>query len=314
MNTMLSYAFSLFFVGSGVISGVAKASGEASVLIPIFQISLPKLISNDSALLCGVIFGWASGFTKSKYLTKISEFFYQIQTYFFKILTPIMPFFILGTTLKLQHDGMLAVIFSNYLPILLAFVVSAYGIVLLQFILLSSFRIDSFTKYIRNIVPAVITGFGSMSSSAALPLSIKAAENNSRNKDNAAIIIPITVNVHLVGDCFFIPMIAIAIMASFGLDVPSLSTYLLFAFYFVLAKFAVAAVPGGGILVMLPILQSYLNFSADMLGLITTIYVLFDSFITACNVAGNGAMAVIFDRIVYAIERKKSVRKKPMEI
>jgi Na+/H+-dicarboxylate symporter len=96
-------------------------------------------------------------------------------------------------------------------------------------------------------------------------------------------------------------------MVSFGFEVPSISSYLLFAFYFVLAKFAVAAVPGGGILIMLPILQTYLGFNADMLGLITAIYVLFDSFITACNVAGNGAMAVIFDRAVRYIDGGKKV-------
>jgi Na+/H+-dicarboxylate symporter len=300
---MLSYAFSLLFVGFGVIGNVAKTSTNTSELVPMFQMHLPQLISNDVALLTGVLCGLASGFLRKEHATKISAFFSMIQAYFFKILTPIMPFFILGTTLKLQHEGMLAVIYSSYLPILVAFIASAYGLVLLQFVVLSSFNIRNFTRYIHNILPAAITGFGSMSSSAALPLSIKAAENCSPTKDNAAIIVPITVNIHLVGDCFFIPMMAIAIMVSFGVNTPTFYTYLPFAFYFVLAKFAVAAVPGGGILVMLPILQNYLNFNADMLGLITAVYVLFDSFITACNVAGNIAMATIFDRIVRSLKR-----------
>ncbi|MDR1235835.1 MAG: dicarboxylate/amino acid:cation symporter [Holosporaceae bacterium] len=298
INTMLSYLFGSLFINFGIIgNSIVKMNREIAELIPMFQLNLPKLISNDIALLSGFLFGFASSFLKNECSTKVSALFSRFQSYFFRILTPIMPLFILGTTLKLQHDGMLSSICSDYLPILLAFIVSAYGIVLLQLSLLSSFNFREFMRYIKNIAPAVIAGFGSMSSSAALPLSIKAAEDNSRDKDNAAIIIPTTVNIHLVGDCFFIPMTALAIMASLGIEAPSFSTYLLFAFYFVLAKFAVAAVPGGGILVMIPILQNYLNFNADMLGLITAIYILFDSFVTACNVAGNGAMAVIFDRI-----------------
>jgi Na+/H+-dicarboxylate symporter len=91
--------------------------------------------------------------------------------------------------------------------------------------------------------------------------------------------------------------VALVISFSFGNWLPDLSHCLIFALHFVVAKFAVAAVPGGGILVMLPILEKYLGFTPDMLGLITAVYVLFDSFITGCNVAGNGSFAIIFDRI-----------------
>jgi Na+/H+-dicarboxylate symporter len=149
----------------------------------------------------------------------------------------------------------------------------------------------------------VAAGFGSMSSAAALPLSLKAAKSNLHNEDNAAIIIPASVNIHLVGDCFFIPLVALAIIISFGQELPNIFTYTSFAIQFVVAKFAVAAVPGGGILVMLPILQSQLGFSADMLGVITALYVLFDPFITACNIAGNGALAIAFDKIAANLNR-----------
>jgi Na+/H+-dicarboxylate symporter len=209
-----------------------------------------------------------------------------------------MPLFIFGTALKLRHDGMISLILSEYFTVMEFFLFSAYGYVLLQLFILSGFRFGRWIDYLKNLFPAVITGFGSMSSAAALPLSIKAAEANLSNKDNAAIIVPSTVNIHLVGDCFFIPFVALAILISFGKELPDISTYFIFAIRFVAAKFAVAAVPGGGILVMLPILQNYLGFSADMLGLITTLYILFDSFITACNIAGNCSLAIFFDKII----------------
>lgn len=306
INTILSYMTSILFNWFGMIKSVAKVNQESSLLIPIFPINIPKIISNDSALILGCILGLISGFFKADVFRKISNTFNSFQKYFFKILTPIMPLFIIGTSLKLQHDGMLSTICKDYFPILLVFIISAYGVVLTQFILLSSCNFKKFILYLKNILPAVITGFGSMSSAAALPLSIKAAENNSLNKENAAIIIPATVNVHLAGDCFFIPMISIAVMISFEIDIPTFSNYLIFAFYFMLAKFAIAAVPGGGILVMLPILQKYLGFNTDMLGLITALYILFDPIITACNVAGNGSMAIIFDKILCRTKNTKN--------
>jgi Na+/H+-dicarboxylate symporter len=96
-------------------------------------------------------------------------------------------------------------------------------------------------------------------------------------------------------------------MLALGLPIPNSTQYSLFAVHFVLAKFGVAAVPGGGILVMLPILQTYLNFNGEMLGLITALYVLFDPIITACNVAGNGAMAIIFDKMTKTFNGKDAL-------
>lgn len=86
-------------------------------------------------------------------------------------------------------------------------------------------------------------------------------------------------------------------LKNYGIDEPSFINYLLFAFYFVLAKFSVAAVPGGGILVMLPILESYLGFNAEMMSLITALYILFDPVITSSNVLGNGAFSMVIEKV-----------------
>lgn len=305
INAMLSYISSFLFTSLNIVSNVSGIvnNNYGITLKTIFELSLPKVISNDIALLSGILCGLVCSFIKNKKIAKLTDIFEKMQKYFFRLLTPIMPLFILGTTLKLQHDGMLQIICKNYLPILFIFISSAYGFVLLQFAFLSSFKLNKFIQYLQNILPAVIVGFGAMSSAAALPLSIKGTQQNSSNKENASIIVPATVNIHLVGDCFFIPMMAIAIIISFGNGMPELSKYIIFSIYFVLAKFAVAAVPGGGVLVMLPVLQKYLGFNTDMLGLITAIYILFDPVITACNVAGNGAMGILFDKIMYSREK-----------
>ena len=85
-------------------------------------------------------------------------------------------------------------------------------------------------------------------------------------------------------------------MKSFGVAEPGFLSYLIFAAYFVMAKFSVAGVPGGGILVMLPVLESYLGFNGEMLSLITALYILFDPVITCANVLGNGGFAITIER------------------
>ena len=129
-----------------------------------------------------------------------------------------------------------------------------------------------------------------------MPLTLNGTEKNSANPLLARSIISATVNIHLIGDCFAIPIFAFAILKSFGLPNPDLSTYLVFAGYFVFAKFSVAAVPGGGILVMLPILEKHLGFKPEMLSLITALYILFDPVITSANVMGNGAFALLISK------------------
>ena len=86
-------------------------------------------------------------------------------------------------------------------------------------------------------------------------------------------------------------------MKNFGVEEPSFYSYIGFTVYFVLAKFSVAAIPGGGILVMLPILERYLGFDGAMTSLITALYILFDPVITCANVLGNGAFALAAGRI-----------------
>ena len=80
------------------------------------------------------------------------------------------------------------------------------------------------------------------------------------------------------------------------MGLPDVGVYLIFCLYFVLNKFAVAAVPGGGILVMMPVLQQYLGFNDEMLSLIMMLYILFDSLITTANVMGNNVFAILFSR------------------
>jgi Na+/H+-dicarboxylate symporter len=197
----------------------------------------------------------------------------------------------------MQADGTMQTILKDYKMIFLVIFAAQFAYIIFAYAALNYFKPGDFINNIKNMLPASIAGFSTMSSASVMPLTIVGAEMNARQKPLVRSIIPATVNIHLVGDCFAIPIFAYAIMKSFGVAEPSLLTYLIFMFYFVLAKFSVAAIPGGGIVVMLPILESCLGFNSEMLSLITALYILFDPVITSANVLGNGMFAKLIDTL-----------------
>ncbi len=266
-------------------------------LAPAWQWESPKLIANNKAMFGGIILGIIFGITQKKLATLVAERLELAVNLILKTFTYIIPIFVAGFVIKLQCDGVVQVILKDYAKIFLIITAAQFGYIFFIYSLLNYFNGRKTLSCIKNILPAAIAGFSTMSSAAVMPLTIVGAENNAKNKSLAGAVIPATVNIHLVGDCFAIPIFAYAIMKSFGIAEPSLMADLTFIAYFFLAKFSVAAIPGGGIIVMLPILENYLGFNAEMLSLITALYILFDPVITSANILGNGAFAKLIDKL-----------------
>lgn len=269
---------------------------EGVALLPAWDFSLPKWIENDKAMFSGLLFGVLFGWLKPSLANTLASKVELTINVILKGILLVVPIFISGFVIKMHHDQVLGYIFSNYALIFALIGSALFAYIGLLYFAANSFRASKSLQSIQNMLPAAIAGLGSMSSAAAMPLTILGTEKNSENPDLARSIIPATVNIHLIGDCFAIPVLAFAVMKSFEAPEPLFMGYLIFACYFVLAKFSVAAVPGGGILVMLPILETHLGFNAEMLSLITALYILFDPIITCANVLGNGGFAMGIDR------------------
>ena len=271
---------------------------NAASLTPTWEWHLTKLISNDYAMFSGIGLGILLGSLVPEKAQKIAAHMDLVIAKILNSFTYLIPIFVAGFALKLQYDGEMAIIFKDYAFIFAFIAFAVFTYILSAYILLSGFDPKKFTSNVKNILPAAMAGFCTMSSAAVMPLTIAGAERNANNKNVARLVVPATVNIHLIGDCFAIPIFAYAVMKSFGMPEPTLLAYLVFTFYFVLAKFSVAAIPGGGIIVMLPVLESCLGFNAEMLSLITALYILFDLVITCANVLGNGAFAKLIDQLV----------------
>lgn len=294
LSTMISYQ-----VGSAIYQIDLSISAPQGLegLTPAWNFTLPKLIANDRAMFAGLILGLFFSRFMPKLAGKFSNYFEIGVDFILRLFLIFIPFFILGFVVKLIHDKVMESIVHDYALIFCLVAVAQFTYIAGLYFFANSFRWKAFLSSIQNMLPAVIAGFGSMSSAAAMPLTLIGAERNTGHSKLTRLCIPATVNIHLIGDCFAIPIFAFAVMKNFGVAEPTFYAYFIFACYFVLAKFSVAAIPGGGIIVMLPILESHLGFTSEMSSLITALYILFDPVITSANVAGNGGFAMILNKI-----------------
>lgn len=304
LSTMISYN-----VGSAIYQlDLAIALPQDAVgLEPTWSFALPKLVANDHAMFAGVILGILCSFVAPVFSERVSLFFEKAVDKTLRMVIYVIPVFISGFVIKLIHDKLLENIVQDYALIFALIALAQFSYIALIYLVANRFQLSSFINSLKNMLPAAISGFGSMSSAASMPLTIVGTEKNTQNPNLTRLVIPTTVNIHLIGDCFAIPVFAFAVMKNFGVADPALISYVIFAFYFVMAKFSVAAIPGGGIIVMLPILESHLGFTAEMSSLITALYILFDPVITCANVFGNGAFAMVMNKIQGAALEEKRV-------
>ncbi|MDR0742461.1 MAG: cation:dicarboxylase symporter family transporter [Puniceicoccales bacterium] len=273
-------------------------------LTPSFDFRLPKIIPNALAMvvamICGIFVPKIAPIRAQKLSTIVDKFV----SLFLKCIQFIVPFFLFGFLLKMQYDGIIMVLIRQYIVIVAIIVVAIVSYLLLFYFLVNGMNTKATFEAIKNMIPAVVCAFGTMSSASALPYTLIAVEKNSKNKDLAKSIVSITTNIHLIGDCIAIPIFIYAILKSYGVVQPSQFLYLGFVLQFVAAKFSVAAVPAGGIIVMLPIIERCFGFNGVMSSLILSLYILMDPICTSANVLGNGAFAQLIDRIATHLHGK----------
>jgi Na+/H+-dicarboxylate symporter len=259
--------------------------------------NFPVIIQNHIAMFSGIILGIINAKIAPSSAVHLAKILESIVNALLKIITALIPIFVTGFVIKLQFDGIIIQIIKDYTTIFAIIGFAQFGYITLLYFTFNKFKLDKSINAIKNMLPAGMSGFSTMSSAASMPLTIIGTEKNAQNKDLVHTVVPATVNIHLIGDCIAIPCFAFAILKNFDIAQPDLYTYFMFTIYFVIAKFSVAAIPGGGIIVMLPILEQYLGFNSNMLSLITALYILFDPIITGANVLGNGAFAKMIDII-----------------
>jgi Na+/H+-dicarboxylate symporter len=302
--TALMVGYASGFVGLSLFHITATSFNTAPQLLPAWSFQLHKLISNDIALLCGFSVGIFFSIWPSARAKRVANTLNKLANGFLKrVFIPVLPLFILGFVFKLEHEKILQTSLSLYGPILLLIVLTQWLYLISWYLIASQFSIKKFLFYLKNVLPASLTGFSTISSAAAMPVLLISTEKNLGDAEKAKMLVPAIINIHTIGSAIGIPILSLATLLTFGLPIPPLSVFVVFALYTALAKYAVAAVPGGVIIVVAPLLEAYLGFSSDMVGLITAVYLICDPFGTTANVTANGVFPILFSKLHDTLRR-----------
>ncbi|UAT43248.1 dicarboxylate/amino acid:cation symporter [Anaplasmataceae bacterium AB001_6] len=227
------------------------------------------------------------------------------------IILPLLPFLISGLIIKIISDGTLLEILSIYSNTFFIILLFAYGYITVWYIIL--FRGKKFFIAIKEMVMPVTIGMVTMSSSLAMPNIIKSLQKIIGKNGLIQATIPISINFHLIGDAFSIPILALSIIYSYTGVSYSYNEYFIMAIYLVIAKFAVVSIPGGSIFVLVGTLKSKFGFTEPMSSLIITIYLMFDFVSTSANVYANGAITTVICRISDKLGWNKQQSNKKIE-
>jgi Na+/H+-dicarboxylate symporter len=282
-----------------------SATASRLPVLPYFSFSIPRLINADTMMLIALAFGWFFSLVKVPQVTRTVFRLQQLITHVLvKGFIPFLPLYILGFALKIQYEGALSFLLQKYTGIFLIMCGVVTGYLVLAYAVGTGFRLKPTFIALQNMLPAGLTGFSTMSSAVTMPVTLASAQKNIENADFVQLVIPTTVNIHMVGDALSLPLLTFGVMWLFGQPLPSFDAFFWFVPAFCLAKFSLAAIPGGTIIVMLPVLQAHFHLSPEIASLITTLYILQDPFFTCSNVMGNGAFAMISYKLFKQVEPK----------
>lgn len=297
LTVLMSYGIGVNLLPLLTLEGDAL-SNIKDLVTPLYLLPIPSILSPDKTMLLGIGFGLLFSFYKVPKITQFTHDMRHYVTVFLqKAFIPLLPLYVFGFILKMEYEGTLSILIKNSGHIFGFLCIFIIVYISFLYFVASGFRVSRFMEIVRNMLPAGITGFSTMSSAATMPVTLDATEKNTGDEEFTDLVIPTTVNIHLMGDALAIPIMALAVLSLSGMPLPTFEDYLLFTLYFCIAKFSVAGIPGGGIIVMLPILQKYLHLTPEMASLMTTIYIVQDPIFTSANVMGNGAFAMLVQKI-----------------
>lgn len=261
----------------------------------ILALSIPQIMPVMSALVLSILLGLAAVWTKANtIITILDEFQAIVLKIVEKVLIPILPFYIFTTFICLSYDGTVTNQFLAFIVIIAIVLVGHFVWMTVLYTIAGIYSKKNPKEVFKHYGPAYFTAVGTMSSAATLAVALKCAHKSSvLRKDMIDFGIPLFANIHLCGSVLTETFFCMAISLMLYGSIPSFGTMLLFCI--LLGIFAVGApgVPGGTVMASLGIVTSILHFDATGVAMILAIFALQDSFGTACNVTGDGALTLI---------------------
>ena len=266
-------------------------------LLPLFSVQIPPLMNVMTALVFAFMLGLGLSTLENDTLKKAAHDFEAIIIKTIKAaIIPLLPLYIFGIFLNMTYVGEVFGILTVFIKIIGIIFLIHIGILILQFCIAGGFAKKNPFKLLWTMMPAYFTALGTQSSAATIPVTLEQTKKNGVGEDIAGFTVPLCATIHMSGSMLKIVACALALMIMKGMPY---DFGMFFGFICMLAITMVAApgVPGGAIMAALGVLQAMLGFDQEAQALMIALYIAMDSFGTACNVTGDGAIAIIIDKI-----------------
>lgn len=299
--TLLAGFLSLFtglsFFPSLITSGVPlEEIAEAQGVEPYFSVKIPPLMDVMTSLVLAFVLGLGAASLKTDYLKNVARDFQQIIIMTISsVILPLLPLYIFGIFLNMTHTGQVFSILVVFIKIIgIIFALHILWLILLYVVAGGIVHRNPF-KLLWNMLPAYFTALGTQSSAATIPVTLEQAKKNGVSNEVAGFVIPLCATIHLSGSMLKIVACALALMIMQGMPY-SFGMFAGFICMLGITMVAAPGVPGGAIMAALGVLQSMLGFDDAAQALMIGLYIAMDSFGTACNVTGDGAIALVIDK------------------
>jgi len=277
-------------------TGKISLAENAKELTPYFSIEFKPFFDVMPALVFSFLFGIGLSKLRNSMFEKFADDFESIITFLIQsVIIPLLPLFIFGIFLNMTYSGQVMVILNVFLKIIGVIFVMHVLLLTIQFIVAGIIAKKNPWILIKNMMPAYFTALGTQSSAATIPVTLEQTKKNGVDPEIANFSIPLCATIHLSGSMIKIVMCCMALMMIQGMPIDFIQ-FLGFILMLGIAMVAAPGVPGGAIMAAIGIIASMLGFSAENQALMIALYIAMDSFGTAGNVTGDGAIAVVLDR------------------
>lgn len=281
--------------------GNATLTAESATGIapePYFTLAMPPLMSVTSSLVLAFVLGFGCAVLSNTIRLKevMNDFRGIIQLVIAKIIVPLLPVYIFGIFMSMTIEGAVGPVLVTFIKIIAIIFLLHIGVLVLQYFIASLFSGYNPFRSLWTMLPAYATALGTQSSAATIPVTLERTIKMGVSRDVAGFVIPLCATIHMSGSTLKIVACAVALMIVRGIPFDAM----MFAGFIAMLGITIIAapgVPGGAIMASLGLLSSMLGFTEADNALMIALYIAMDSFGTACNITGDGAIAQIIDRI-----------------
>ncbi|MCF0177553.1 MAG: dicarboxylate/amino acid:cation symporter [Bacteroidales bacterium] len=276
---------------------------DSDSIMPYFTIEMEPVMTVTSALVVAFMIGLGArsiqGTTLRNFTVDLGEL---VKLVIDKVIIPFLPCFIFSIFLEIGKEGTIWAILGVFAKVILLILVLHITFLIFQFVVAGIISKKNPFKLLINMLPSYATALGTQSSVATIPVTLAHAKKNGVKKEVAEFVVPLCATVHL--SCSILKIVACAYAISLCVGLPvDFKLYMGFICMLGITMVAAPGVPGGAIMASIGLIATMLNFDAGMQGLMIALYITMDSFGTAGNVTGDGAIAMIIDTIT----RKKEI-------